>query len=192
MSTVTPADLQALGIGAGLETAALQAIIDEEEAWLEAELGGPLVGERTEYAPLLHLRPRTSVLWLLRRATEVEVDEDGTDITTEVEVRPGGFRVARLPEGTPYTAPVSITYTPSDLLLVQRAVRLLVALTLADQAHAGLVSEQIGSYSYNRGAPGAAARARRAIVRSLQPRLGAGSVRLLSSVRHGLAGRLGR
>lgn len=192
MSLLTPAEATALGIGAGLSTEALQAAINEEEAWLARQLGGPLDGERTEYAPLAYLKPHTSVLWLSRPTDEVEVLQGTTDITDEVELRPDGYRVARLPEATRYLDPISIKYTPNDLLEVKRAVRLLLALTLADQQGGGLTSEQIGSYSYQRREAGAAARARTAIVRSLKPKVGATSIRMLSSVKHGLAGRLGR
>jgi hypothetical protein len=56
---------------------------------------------------------------------------------------------------------------------------------------AGVQMEQMGSYMYQRGA-GTASRTRASIVRSLIGAPTASSLRLRSSVPHGLAGQLGR
>lgn len=197
MSLLTTAEAVAAGIGGHLSTEALQAAIDEEEAWLARKLGGPLEGERTETFPLSYLRVRSHEVRLRRAADpdeDLEVLSDGVDISDTVELRGGGHRVALVVEdrvGTRITGAWAVTYTPGDLLEVKRALKLLLGLSIGTQGGAGLQSEIIGSYSYTR-AQGSATRLRRSILRDLQGEPGAGTIRILSSVRHGLAGVLDR
>lgn len=181
---------QAANLGGGLSDEALEAAILEEEAWLARRIG-PLTGERTQRFPLAVLRPTSSEVHLKRPTDSVEVLADGTDISAECELRPGGWVVARLPEGTRYAAVVEVTYTPTDELEVRRALRQLLALTLTTQASPALAGETMGSYSYQR-ATGETSRLRQGIVRSLQEPSTAGSTRLRSGVAHGTAGQLGR
>lgn len=193
MSLLTVDEAQAGGIGADLTTEALQAAIDEEEAWLARRIG-PLTGERTERFPLAALRPQSSEIRLAR-----PIDADGATLTIggleldedAFEVRPGGWRIALLPEATRIGGITEVKYEPNDELEVKRALRELLAITLASQRAGGLQSEQIGSYSYQR-APGGSSRGRRSILRGLREPLEPSSMRVHSSVRHGLAGALGR
>lgn len=181
----------ASGIGVGMVEEDLETAIDEEEAWLARRIG-PLLGERTERFALAGLRPRTSTIRLRRPTDAVEATLDGVDLDPALlEVRGDGWEVASLPDATYYTGPLEVTYTPNDEVEVRRALRGLLALTLGDQAGGGLQAEIMGSYSYTRAA-GSATRIRRSIVRSLQGPSQAGSTRLVSSVRHGVAGQLGR
>lgn len=189
MSLLLPTEAQAANIGLELSVEALQDAIDEEEAWLARRIG-PLEGERTQRFPLSGLSPTSSEVRLRRPTAEIVATLDGVALTT-VELRPDGYTVARLPEGTHYGGIVAITYTPTDRLEVKRALRELLSLTLGMQASGGLQAEIMGSYSYTRAA-GSATRRRRSIVRELLGTGQAGSTRLLSSVHHGTAGALGR
>lgn len=196
MSLLTPAEVVAAGIGGHLSTEALQASINEEEAWLERKLGGLLTGERTETFPLSGLRVRSHEVRLRRPALEagLEVTSDGIDITDTVELRSDGWRVAlAIVDGIGYriSGAWAVTYSPSDELEVRRALKSLLSLTLGTQPSGGLSSELIGSYSYTR-ANGTAGRLRASILRDLRGPNGPTSVRVLSSVRHGLAGVLDR
>lgn len=190
MSLVQVTDLQAAGVGVGMDENALQDAIDEEEAWLARRIG-PLVGERTQRFALAYLRPQGSEVILQRPTDEVVMEQAGTTLTT-TELRADQRTVAYLPEGTRYTGVLEATYTPNDELEVRRAVKELVSLQLGQVEAGGLQMEQMGTYMYQRAA-GSTARTRHAILRSLMGPPGrASSLRLRSSVRHGLAGTLGR
>jgi hypothetical protein len=182
-------DAQGAGIGGELDTLVLQDAIDEEEAWLARRIG-QLVGERTERLSLAYLSPRTSEVHLQRPTDEVAVKQDGVTLAT-VELRPAGWLLANLPEGARFTGILEATYTPTDMLEVRRAIKQLLGLALSAQSAGGLTGETMGTYSYQRSA-GTSAKVRAAIVRSLQEPGSAGTTRLRSSVRHGLAGALER
>ena len=122
---------------------------------------------------------------MVRQAT-IALDEEGFTLRT------GGWVLALLPEGTRWSADVEVDYSPTDELEVRRALKSLVGLTTTDQASAGMQSERMGSYSYDRGQAAAriTARTRKSIVASLLKPPEASSMRLRSSVPHGLAGAL--
>lgn len=189
MSLLEPADLQDAGIGAELDEDVLQAAIDEEEAWLARRIG-PLTGERTEHFALTYTTPLPVELRLRRPTATVEVEQDGEALGT-VEVRGDGYVVANLPLGTRFTGLLDVTYEPNDELEIKRALRQLIGLTLAAAAAPGLSAEVMGSYSYARGS-GSITRARRQLLHELRGPSHPASLRLLSSVRHGLAGAIGR
>lgn len=67
MSLLTPADLQALGIGLDLDTAALQGVIDAEEAELVRRFGPNYPGPQTETV----LGRRGASLFLMRAIESV-------------------------------------------------------------------------------------------------------------------------
>lgn len=182
-------DARAAGIGAELSDTALQDAIDEQEAWLARRIG-LLVGERTERFALAYMRPTTSELALQRPTDSVELVQDGTTLT-DFELRPGGWRVAQLPEGTRWAGVLEATYTPTDELEVRLALKKLVGLDVGVVSTGGLQAETIGTYAYQRAA-GSATRSRASIVRSLREPPSASSLRLTSSVPHGLSGALGR
>lgn len=197
MSLLTTEAATAAGVGLELSEEALQAAIDREEAWLARRIG-QLEGERTETFPLVAIRPTSNELRLRRPTDEVQVTQSDfagnspADITGSVELRHYGWRVALLPNGYHYTSgPVDVTYTPNDELEVERALLQLVGLDLGTTTGGGLQSEIMGSYSYTRAA-GSASRIRQSIVRELREPAAASSSRLLSSVPHGMAGRVGR
>jgi|SRR6185369_11089752 len=196
MSLLTTDEATGAGIGAQLATADLQAAINEEEAWLARKLGGaPLEGERTERFPLSYLRVRSHEVVVARPidlAETLTVMSDGADISDTVEVRGDGRHVAlSIVDHIGYriTGAWEVTYTPGDLLEVKRALKALLGLSLGTTG--GLSSEIIGSYSYTRAA-GSATKIRRSIVRDLRGEPSAASIRILSSVRYGLAGVLDR
>lgn len=190
MSDVLELDeARAAGLGAELSDAALQAALDEEEAWLARRIG-PLLGEREQRFPLAYMREASSVLVLQRPTDAVEITSDGTALT-DFELRPGGWRVAQLPEATRWGGVLVATYTPNDELEVRRALKELVGVSVGAQAAGGLQGETMGSYSYQRGA-GTTTRTRASIVRGLREPVAASTMRVSSSVRHGLAGALER
>jgi hypothetical protein len=190
MSVLLVDEALAANVGTELSGTALQDAIDREEAWLARRIG-PLTGERTERFPLVHLRPGSHEVRLRRPTDAVEVLQDGVDITTSCELRHDGWRVALLPEGEHFAAPLEVTYTPNDELEVQGALLELLSLRLGTTTGGGLQQEIMGSYSYTRAA-GSATRIRHSLVRNLLEPASAGSSRLHSSVPHGLAGRVGR
>lgn len=184
-------DARAANLGAQLSDNALQDAIDEEEAWLARRIG-PLTGERIERFPLAYLEPLGSEVTLRRSTLAVVVEQDGV-VLPGVELRSDGRRLAALPEGTRYVGVLAVTYEPDDLLEVRRALKVLVGLNLGATETGGLQSETMGSYAYSRGTGGSSPGAIRAgLVRGLVGKPQAGSTRLLSSVKHDLAGHLGR
>lgn len=190
MSVLLPTDALDAGVGVELSADALQAAIDREEAWLARRIG-QLVGERTESFPLAHVWPTTYEVRLRRPTDEVEVLQSGTDISAACELRHDGWRVALVADYAYFAGPLECTYTPNDELEVQGALLELVSLRLGTVGSAGLAGEIMGSYSWTRGA-GSSARIRQSLVRGLLEPGHAGSTRLSSSVRHGLAGHTGR
>lgn len=195
MSLLSTDEALGAGIGADLDTDALQAAIDEEEAWLARRIG-PLTGERTQRYPLAYLRPTTGEVRLRRPTDAVEVLSEGTDISDAVELRRDGWRVGLLPRGDRYTGAagtgvLEITYTPNDELEVKRAVKQLLAMQLGTVTGGGVTMEQMDGYMYQRGA-GVSTRSRASIVASLREPAEAGSTRLHSSLPHGVATALGR
>jgi hypothetical protein len=180
---------RAANLGAGLSDAALQDAIDEEEAWLARRIG-PLLGERTQVFQLAYLPPLTNSVKLKRPTDSVELEQDGEALTS-VQLRADQRTLATLPEGTRYVGVLEATYEPNDELEVRRALKELLSLQLGVVDGAGVQMEQMGSYMYQRGA-GTASRTRASIVRSLIGAPTASSLRLRSSVPHGLAGQLGR
>lgn len=190
MSLLLVDEVLAAGVGAELGEVALQAAIDREEAWLARRIG-QLTGERTERFPLAHVRPTSHEVRLRRPTDEVTVLEGDADVSAACELRHGGWRVARLPEGTHFLSVLECTYTPNDEAEVQGALLELLNLRLSTTAGAGLAGEIMGSYSYTRAA-GSSARARESLVRGLLEPRAAGSMRTPSSVSHGLAGQVGR
>lgn len=192
MSVLSLTAARAAGVGAELSDDALQDAIDEEEAWLARRIG-QLAGERTQRFPLSALRPRSSELHLQRPTDAVAITSDGVLLDADtLELRPGGWVVAQLPEATRYSGVLEATYEPNDLDEVVRALKQLLGTQLAQVSSSGVSMEQIGTYMYQR-APGAAgARTRAGIVRGLREPSEATSMRLRSSVRYGLAGSLGR
>jgi hypothetical protein len=186
---------RAANLGGALGDTALEEAILEEEQWLRRRIG-PLTGERTQRFALAGLRPGSSEVHLRRPTDEVVVelvDEEGTatDISTTVELRGNGWVVAQLPNGTRYDVAVEATYVPTDELEVRRALRSLLALSTSEQASPGMASEQLGSYAYQRAA-GASTKLRQQIVHELREPAQAKSLRMRSSVPHGVSGRLDR
>jgi hypothetical protein len=195
MSAVLSLDqAKAAKVGASLSDEALQAAIDEEEAWLARRIG-PLLGERTQRFPLAYLRPLVSEVRLRRPTDEVVVRQADVELEeASFTLRQSGWRLALLPEGTRFTGALEVDYTPTDELEVRRALKELLGLTVTAQAAQGMQSERMGSYSYDRGIAAAklTASTRKSIVASLLEPPEAGSMRVRSSVPHGLAGVLER
>lgn len=195
MSVLSLTEARAAGLGEDLEAEALQDAIDEEEAWLTRRIG-QLVGLRTQRFPLAYLRPTVSEVHLAR-PTVIDADfeprSDGTVLEVGTyELRPGGWVLALLPEGTRYVGITEVTYVPADELEVRRALKELVGLQLGKVGASGTSMEQIGTYMYQRAPAAASARARAAVLRSLREPRDASSMRMLPSRGHGLAGTLGR
>ena len=154
----------------------LQAVIDREEAWLTGKVG-QLSGPRTdEYLPGYGDTP----LYLRRRAESVAILDAGVALAaSEFVFTPSTGMIRRgWPSAAGWQAPVSVTYTPSDLSDVKRVVIELVRGTVGESI---LQSETIGAYSYTRG--GTADRPSRAgLARSLMVSRPAWSLRLRSAM----------
>lgn len=148
-SVVTPAMVRVLVRTAPADDAALQALIDREEAVLAAAVG-QLVGERTET-----FRPdgftRSNPVRLKRPTSAVTVTEDSV-ATTDILLAADGLSVARFETGTVIAAswgtPVAVTYTPNDRARIETW---LIELVRARLTETGYMSETIGSYNYQRG-----------------------------------------
>lgn len=175
-------------ISSDLSDDAFQEVIDLEEAWLARRIG-QLEGVRTER--FINVRYLQTIR--LRRPTAMDdmfvVVDNGVDVTSQVELRWDGWRVARL-EDVGWNAyaitdsEVEVTYEPNDLLEVQRALMSLVRLTASASTIAtGITSETIGSYSYTLGTGAEAPRNIRAsVLRSLREPSAPFTSRIRSSI----------
>lgn len=143
------AEARLRGIPLPADDGAAQDIIDEQEAWLARRIG-PLEGDRTEtfYVGLASV---TGKLGLRRYTDAVVVTDAGLAFTAFRLVDEGSAIVqvysaaSRIWRG-PY---VTATYAPNDADEVRKGLYDLIA--LACEPVGTLRSEQIGSYSYNRG-----------------------------------------
>lgn len=172
MSLLTFAEASAL-ISTGLGDAALQGVIDREEAWLARRIGA-LSGSRTQ---TFHVRAADAddPLHLRRPTSAVTVTDNGV-ATTAIRLLRDGSAVEST-AGT-WTGPVAVTYTPNDADEVRRVIVELIRLAVSASPYE---SEDIGDYSYSRGGFDRSPDAQRqALVRDLIPRRGPGSVRLRS------------
>lgn len=161
------AEARLRGIPLPADDGAAQDIIDEQEAWLARRIG-PLEGARTEtfYVGLASV---TGKLGLRRYTAVVAVTDAGLTFTDFRLIDEGAALIqtyaaaSRIWRG-PY---VTATYEPSDEAEVRRGLYDLIA--LACEPVGTLRSEQIGSYSYNRGEATPAAM-RSAIVTEILPK----------------------
>lgn len=156
-SLVSIDTVQAL-MSPSLSDADLQALIDQEEAWLARRIG-PLTGARTER--FVSVRSTQDIR--LQRPTAVDnifaVDDHGTDATSTVELRRYGWRVSRTGAtawlaANVLDAKVAITYQPTDELEVRRVLLttlIPLALSQAGAPSMGYEQEVIGTYSYTIG-----------------------------------------
>lgn len=178
MSLVTVAEARAL-VSTDLSDADLQKVIDREEAELAARIG-LLTGARTE---TLYPDHSTERVYLRRPTTAVTVTNDGEAVTLgdddgEYRLVKNGSALHLVNDN--WGEVVTAAYTPSDELRVKRVIIELIRLTITET---GFVSERIGQYSYQRAqTPGAAQSTREALIRSLLPNLGLGSIRLQGSI----------
>ena len=178
MSLVTVAEVQAL-VSTELADDDLQDVIDREEAELASRIG-PLTGARTETFYPDHSAER---LYLRRPTDSVTVVSDGTTLTLgddDGEYRLLGNGTTLNFNANTWGEVVTAAYTPNDELRVKRVLIELIRLTATET---GYTSERIGQYSYQKSqTPGAAESTREALIRSLLPNLGHGSIRLRGSI----------
>ncbi|MEO6604553.1 MAG: hypothetical protein ABIN55_02945 [Aeromicrobium sp.] len=151
---------------------AAQGVIDEMEAWL-ITLIGPLDGSRTEtfLAP-----PATASLRLRRPTDAVAVAGPDGAITTFDLIN--GRLVVRATGADYWVGPITVTYTPTDDILVRGVLFGLLEVG----SEGGYESETIGSYSYSHPRSDAVS-ARWALVRRLLPRGSVDSILLRSGFR---------
>lgn len=171
MSQITVAQARARGIALPSDSAAAQAVIDEQEAWLARRIG-QLVGSRTErfYVGPDETRGK---LGLARYTDSVTITDGGSALATDqYRLVDRGSSVVKVYEAASrwWTGPyVLVTYTPNDETLVESVLYDLVA--LAAQPATPYESEQIGSYSYRRGTGTASiAGQRAALISQLLPK----------------------
>lgn len=123
-----------------------QDMIDEEEAWLEHEIG-PLTGELVESFFLSEKRLMGTVdgLYLSRRTDAVDFASDGTSLVLDTDYRLiAGYIVERIPAGAAWGSLLTVTYTPTDEVMVKGVIYDLLRLRQVDT---GLQSVRIGEYS---------------------------------------------
>jgi hypothetical protein len=169
---VTLGEVRAL-VDTDLSDLDLQAILDREEGWLAGRIGA-LTGARTDVFSPGH---GDTPIYLSRRTMSVVVADNALAVAAaDLRFVPtsGMVRNAR----GYWSGPVTVTYTPTDVDDVKRAVIELVRGTVAET---GNDAETIGDYSYSRG-DAAVRLGRLAIVRSVLLRRPAYSVRLRSSL----------
>jgi hypothetical protein len=133
-------------VATGLSDSDLQVAIDREESWL-AHIVGALSGERTQtlWVRSTDLDDR---LLLQRPTGSVEVTDGDTALdASAVRLLSGGTIIEKATG--PWTGPsVAVTYTPDDEGEIKRVLIDLVRMTITSTP---FVSEQAGSYSYQRG-----------------------------------------
>lgn len=96
-------------VGSGMDASRLQDIIDRVEAQLAHDLGGPLIGPRTEtlYPGVGYDGP----VYLRRYAAAVTVTDAGSDVA-DVRLVEGGGAIERA--GGAWQGAISVTYVPDD------------------------------------------------------------------------------
>lgn len=178
MAVVTPDQVRAV-VDTDLAEPDLADVIAREEAALARKIG-PLAGERTEiFRPIY--RPNTTMSGLmLKRPTDAlaELWDNAADRLDVAYLSTGGWVIERS-DYLPWSGPtVMATYTPNDLLEVERVVIELCRLGLASSP---FTSETIGSYSYARAAGGPQGDRRR-LLNSLGPPRWAWTMKTLGSI----------
>lgn len=164
MSLVSVEEVEAR-FSTGLETDALQVVVDQQEAWLARKIGA-LIGERdVVYRPSKYAGP----IFLPRTGTIATIDVDGTEID-ETTYTVSGTRIDRL-NPTRWDGVVTVTFTPDDQDDVKHAIISLVRLVVTDSPFS---SESGEGHSYTRMA--SYLRQRAQIARALLPNRGPQSV----------------
>jgi len=182
MTVVSVADVRAL-VDTDLSDADLETVIAREEAAL-ARVIGPLDGPRTQtFYPDAHPETFSLPLILARPTDAVTLSDNGQALASgDYRLHPNGLVIERMPGWTYWHGPMAATYTPNDLLEVQRVLIELTRLTVTET---GYLSETIGDYSYSRGARGGSLNpteaARSRLIQGLIPPLVASTSRLTSS-----------
>jgi hypothetical protein len=141
-SLVSPDTIEAL-MAPGIDSTALQSLINRQEAWLARQIG-PLVGERTQR---IYVAPGDYDALILQRATDAVsvIDGDPRAEPPPTELDPSLVRLVgerRLEKAGPWSGPeVHATYTPTDELEVEEAVIDLCRIVLAASPYQTEASE---------------------------------------------------
>ena len=172
MSLVLLADAQARS-GASVT----QAMIDEEEAWLESRIG-PLSGELSETFTLpANLHGTIDAVYLSRRTDVLtSFTSNGTPLITSTDWRLlNGYVVEKVSDSTAaWDDPLIAIYTPNDLVIVKGIIYdLLTYRTLPSN----LQSVRIGAYSetYATGSGGSTAAVKVALLGKVLTSAGLGA-----------------
>lgn len=177
MSIVTIDAVKAV-MSPGVKDTALQTVIDREEAWLANDpvVGiGPLTGSRIQTlwvtagddSPLLLARPTAAL---------AKVVDGAVQLGPGAVVLTGPARIERV-NGAWRGPLLAITYTPTDVAAVKRAVIELVQLALTTS---GYQQESSEGHQYTRDM-GGMRRQREDVARSLDPHQGLMTMRLRHS-----------
>jgi hypothetical protein len=155
VSLLTPAELQALGIGGALSAAELQVIIDREEAELVRLFGanydGMAVTESVRGGdPSLYLKRRIGTVSSIAEYYYLG-DTATTLVSTDYYIWPNEGRISRLPERMAWGRLVTVSYVPQDDTGLRRLVLAeLIRITTEQSASGG----SVGGLSFSLGSSG--------------------------------------
>lgn len=166
MSLLTPAEIQAMGIGLALTTAELQAVIDREEAELVRLFGANYDGmavseDAVGGGPSLYLKRRIGTVSSI--AEYFYLGDTATALTaTDYYIWASEGRITRLPERTAWGRLVTVTYVPQDDSDLRRMVLIeLIRITTEQSASGGSVGGLSFSMSGSSDTTGAGWKAQR-------------------------------
>lgn len=147
MSLLTPADVQALGVGVDLATATLQAVIDREEAELTRRFRAPQAAAITET-----VRPRGDSLYLKRAISTVTSVHEALYIgdpapalraVTDYVIWAEEGRIERSALAAGWGPLVTIVYTPPDETSLRQSVLLELVRIATEHGSGGGGSETV-------------------------------------------------
>lgn len=153
MSLLTPAEVQAYGVGLALSTSDLQTVIDQEEAEIVRRFGSA-AGARTET-----VRGGASSIFLKRAISSVSAvseyyylgDTATALASTDYYVWGDEGRIERILTAGKWGALISVTYTPVDDTLLRKSVLLDLIRIATEQPTSG---ESVSGLSFSIGASG--------------------------------------
>lgn len=160
MSLLTPAEVQALGVGLDLTTASLQSVIDAEEAELNRRFGtatGPIIESIEGSGKSLYLKRAVSTVTTVVESLYLGDSAPTTLTALDYYIWAPQGRLQRLWTGTTpashWGGLVTVTYVPVDDTSLRKTVLLdLIRINTEQSASGG--GESVGGLSFSIGAKG--------------------------------------